>query len=150
METANDEISLDALRNAVLAALEEAGQKCWRTTWKKAEWRCAGGEVTVKVGMSQVLIDIALGAEPKRIIQASLSKAAQRPLKFKMISGGAATVNKTNGSCAAPDEWRWRARPCSERSGRAAHAGKIRRRDSHRDRPERSRMRGRKGTRTEN
>ena len=45
-------------------------------------------KLSVKVGISQVLIDVALGAEPKRIILAALHKAAGRPLKFKMVSGG--------------------------------------------------------------
>jgi len=54
---------------------------------EEGEWLLRGAEVTVKVGMSQVLIDVALGAEPKRIIQAALSQAAERPLKFKMVSG---------------------------------------------------------------
>ena len=35
-----------------------------------AEWSVRGMEVAAKVAMSQVLIDIALGPEPKRIIQA--------------------------------------------------------------------------------
>ncbi len=97
VEPANDEISLDTLRNAVLTALEEAGQHVLAHNLEEGEWLARGGEVTVKVGMSQVLIDVALGAEPKRIIQASLSQAAQRPLKFKMISGTPA-VNKTEAA----------------------------------------------------
>jgi len=76
VEPANDDISLDALRNAVLTALEEAGQQVLAHNLEEGEWLTRGGEVTVKVGMSQVLIDVALGAEPKRIIQASLSQAA--------------------------------------------------------------------------
>ena len=97
VEPANDEISLGALRNAVLTALEEAGQQVLAHNLEEGEWLTRGGEVTVKVGMSQVLIDVALGAEPKRIIQASLSQAAQRALKFKMISGTPA-VNKTEAA----------------------------------------------------
>ncbi|MGA7459554.1 MAG: DNA polymerase III subunit gamma/tau [Candidatus Korobacteraceae bacterium] len=93
-EIANGEISLDALRNAVLTTLEEAGQHVLAHNLEEGEWQVRSGEVTVKVGMSQVLIDVALGAEPKRIIQAALSQTAQQPMKFKMISGTPA-VNKT-------------------------------------------------------
>ncbi len=92
-ETANGEFSLDALRNAVLTALEETGQHVLAHNLEEGEWLVRGAEVTVKVGMSQVLIDVALGAEPKRIIQAALSQAAQQPMKFKMISG-TPVVNK--------------------------------------------------------
>src|SRR5208283_6017699 len=50
--------------------------------------------LSVKVGISQVLIDVALGPEPKRIIQTALSKATERPLKFKMVSGGTQVAAK--------------------------------------------------------
>ena len=43
--------------------------------------------MSVKVGISQVLIDVAMGPEPKRVIQSALNKAAGKPLKFKMVSG---------------------------------------------------------------
>ena len=62
---------------------------------EEGEWSVRGVEVSVKVAMSQVLIDVALGAEPKRIILAALSKLASRPLKFKMMSGAAAAVAKS-------------------------------------------------------
>ena len=81
------EVSIEALRHAVLQALEDAGQHVLAHNLEEGEWSLRGGEASVKVGMSQVLIDVALGAEPKRIIQAALSQAAQRPMKFKMISG---------------------------------------------------------------
>ncbi len=88
------EISADELRNAVLTALEDAGQHVLAHNLEEAEWSVRGGEVAAKVGMSQVLIDVALGPEPKRIIQAALSKAANRPLKFKMVSGMPAVAAK--------------------------------------------------------
>jgi DNA polymerase-3 subunit gamma/tau len=90
------EISCDELRNAVLTALEDAGQHVLAHNLEEGEWSVRGGEVAVKVGMSQVLIDVALGPEPKRIMQAALSKAANRPLKFKMVSGTPAVAAKSD------------------------------------------------------
>jgi len=89
------EVSSDELRNAVLTALEDAGQHVLAHNLEEGEWALRGGEVAVKVGMSQVLIDVALGPEPKRIIQTALTKAANRPLKFKMVSGTPAVAAKT-------------------------------------------------------
>ncbi len=82
------EISPEALRNAVLAALEEAGHEMLAHNLEEGEWSLNGWELSVKVSISQVLIDVALGVEPKRVILAALHKAAGRPLKFKMVSGG--------------------------------------------------------------
>jgi DNA polymerase-3 subunit gamma/tau len=86
-ETSPGEVTIDILRNAVLGALEEAGQHVLAHNLEEGEWALRGVEVAVTVGMSQVLIDVALGPEPKRIITAALGKAGGRPLKFKMVSG---------------------------------------------------------------
>jgi len=93
-ETLEEEITADTARNAILAALEDAGQNMLAHNLEEAEWSVRGLEVSAKVAMSEVLIDIALGPEPKRIIQASLNKLASKPLKFKMASGGVATAAK--------------------------------------------------------
>ncbi len=83
----NSELSAEAARNAVLAALEDAGQQVLAHNLEEGEWSVRGIEVSVKVAISQIMIDVALGPEPKRIIQTALSKAAGRPLRFKMVSG---------------------------------------------------------------
>ncbi len=89
-----DQDSVDALRSAVLAALEDAGQNMLAHNLEAGEWSLRGTELAVKVAMSQVLIDVALGAEPKRIIQSALSTASSRPLKFKMVGGTTAPAAK--------------------------------------------------------
>ena len=102
----SDEISPEVARTAVLAGLEDAGQQVLAHNLEEGEWTVQGNDVSVKVAMSQVLIDVALGAEPKRVIQSALSKAAGRPLKFKMVSGGTPVAAKpaaprpTNGAGA--------------------------------------------------
>jgi DNA polymerase-3 subunit gamma/tau len=88
--------SPDLVRNAVLAALEDAGQQVLAHNLEEGEWSVRGIEVSVKVAMSQVLIDVALGPEPKRIIHSALSRVGSRPLKFKMVSGATAVAAKTS------------------------------------------------------
>jgi len=88
------EISPDLVRNAVLTALEESGNEMLAHNLEEGEWSVRGFEVSVRVAISQVLIDVALGPEPKRVIQTALSKATGRPLKFKMVSGGTPVTAK--------------------------------------------------------
>ena len=104
--------SIDALRAAVLGALEDAGQNMLAHNLEAGGWSLHGSEVAVKVAMSQVLIDVALGAEPKRIIQAALGRCPGAPLKFKMVGGATATAAKPE----AP------ARPASGANGSSARA----------------------------
>jgi len=90
----DDEISPDLVRNAVLTALEESGNEMLAHNLEEGEWSVRGFEVSVKVAISQVLIDVALGPEPKRVIQTALNKATGRPLKFKLVSGAAPAAAK--------------------------------------------------------
>ena len=97
-ESANDELSLDGARDSVLAALNDAGHAVLAHNLEEGEWSLSGPEVSVKVAISQVLIDVALGPEPRRIIQTALGKAAGRPLKFKMVSGAAPAAAKPSAA----------------------------------------------------
>ena len=97
---ASQGIAVDTVRDAVLAGLEDAGQNMLAHNLEEAEWSLHGVEVSAKVAMSQVLIDIALGPEPKKTIQAALNKVSSKPLKFKMVSGGAATATKPAANSA--------------------------------------------------
>src|SRR5271165_5448483 len=93
-QTSSDEASPELVRNAVLAALEDAGHEMLAHNLEEGEWSLSGTEVSVKVAISQVLIDVALGPGPKRIIQNALGNAAGRPLKFKMVSGATPVAAK--------------------------------------------------------
>ena len=84
----------DLVRSAVLTALEESGNEMLAHNLEEGEWSVRGLEVSVKVAISQVLIDVALGPEPKAVIQTALSKATGRPLKFKMMSGASPAAAK--------------------------------------------------------
>ena len=74
-QPSNGEISAEVVRNAVLAALEDSGQEMLAHSLEEGEWSLNGSEIAVKVAISQVLIDVALGPEPKRVIQTALGKA---------------------------------------------------------------------------
>ncbi len=89
------EVSLDVLRGAVLDALESSGQQMLAHNLEQGEWAMRGAEVTVKVGLSQIMIDVALGDAPKRVIQSAMAKATGKPLRFKMESGGAGFTAKS-------------------------------------------------------
>jgi DNA polymerase-3 subunit gamma/tau len=90
----NSEFSVEAAREVVLTALEDAGQNMLAHNLEEAEWSLRGIEVCVTVAMSQVLIDVALGPEPKRVIQAALNRATGRSMKFKMVSGNVQVASK--------------------------------------------------------
>ena len=96
------EVTPELARNAVLAALEDADQQMLAHNLESGEWSVRGIEVSVKVAMSQVMVDVALGDGPKRIVHEALTQATGRPLKFKMVSGGSQFAPKAAPSAARP------------------------------------------------
>jgi DNA polymerase III subunit gamma/tau len=96
------EMTPELARNAVLTALEDANQQMLAHNLELGEWSVRGIEVSVKVAMSQIMVDVALGDGPKRIVHDALTKAAGRPLKFKMVSGGAQFAPKAPLPSARP------------------------------------------------
>jgi DNA polymerase-3 subunit gamma/tau len=96
------EVTPDLARRAVLGALEDVGQNMLAHNLELGEWSVRGLEVSVKVAMSQVMVDVALGDGPKRIVHDALAKATGQPMKFKMVSGGAEFVAKPAAPSARP------------------------------------------------
>ncbi len=94
------DVNTEALRVAVLRALEDANQQMLAHNLESGEWSLRGNEITVKVAMSQVMCDVALGDAPRRIVTDALTKASGRPMKVKMVSGGAQFAPKVATSAA--------------------------------------------------
>jgi DNA polymerase-3 subunit gamma/tau len=82
------ETSMESLREGVLTALENAGQQVLAHNLEQGEWSMRGMEISVKVAMSQAMVDFALGEGPKKVINKALGESG-KPWKFKMVSGGA-------------------------------------------------------------
>ena len=96
------DVSIDALRNAVLLALEDGNQQMLAHNLESGEWTLRGIEVSVRVAISQVMCDVAYGEAPKRIVGAALGKVAGKPMKFRMVSGGAQFAAKPGTSPPRP------------------------------------------------
>jgi DNA polymerase III subunit gamma/tau len=78
------------LRNVVLNAL--AGQPMLIAMLEAGEWRLDGGDLSVKVAASQVVIDMSVSAEAKRTAGAAASGAVGRPVKLRVVPGGTASA----------------------------------------------------------
>ena len=77
-------------RGTVLNALASAGQRMLSTMLETGEWQVEGNELIIKVASSATVIDMALGADAKRLIIATASGALGRRVKLRVISGGVA------------------------------------------------------------
>jgi DNA polymerase-3 subunit gamma/tau len=100
------DISVGAIRDAVLNELENAGQNVLVHTLETGAWSLNGNEVCVKVALSPAMIDLSMGPEVKKLVTASVGKATGRPMKFSLVGGADPTtpakpaVRVTSGTSA--------------------------------------------------
>ena len=91
----------DHLRGAVVSALENGGHRTLAYMLDAGEWSLQGNELTVKVAAAPAVLDMAFGAEAKKIANTAATGAAGRPLKVMLVGGGA-NSNSSKPRTAAP------------------------------------------------
>jgi DNA polymerase-3 subunit gamma/tau len=83
----DENVSIPAIRDAVLNELETAGQNVLVHTLETGVWSHNGNEITVKVALSPAMIDLSMGPEVKKMVTAAVHRVAGRPLKFTLVGG---------------------------------------------------------------
>lgn len=76
------------IRDLVLNALADAGQRMLLSLLEPGEWQLDGSELVIKVAASAAVIEMSLGSDAKRLIIAALSGALGRPAKLRVLPGG--------------------------------------------------------------
>jgi len=82
-----------AILGHVLTELEKAGHKMLASTLESGSVSLQGNELTVTISRPASVIDLMMGAEPKRLANAAASAVSGRQLKVNVVSGVPATVN---------------------------------------------------------
>ena len=86
------------LMGKVLSELENGGHKMLASTLESGSLELKSGELIVNVQQSAAVMDMMMGAEPRRIANNAASAAAGRPLKVTVIGG----APPRNGNGAQP------------------------------------------------
>jgi DNA polymerase-3 subunit gamma/tau len=77
----------------VLAELEKAGHKMLASTLESGSVTLKGNELLVSLAQTAAVIDLMMGAEPRRLANAAASVAMGRPAKVNVVSGVPAATN---------------------------------------------------------
>ncbi len=86
------EVSIDAVREAVLNALEAAGSRMLVQSLEEGEWNIDGIQLIVKAALSEKLIEMTVGPEQKKTANAAATKTAGRTLRLTVVSGTPSVV----------------------------------------------------------
>jgi len=81
------EVSIDAVREAVLNALESAGSRMLVHSLEEGDWNIDGIQLIVKADLSDKLIEMTVGLEQKKIANAAATNVAGRTLRLTVVSG---------------------------------------------------------------
>jgi DNA polymerase-3 subunit gamma/tau len=81
--------NIEDVRNIVLEAIANGGQRMLASMLEIGEWTVEGNELIIKVAASATIIDMSLGADARRLIIAKASEVMGRPLRLRIIPGAA-------------------------------------------------------------
>jgi DNA polymerase III subunit gamma/tau len=98
---------IDKLKSAVLQALSDGNQRILVSMLEAGEWSVQSSEVIIKVGESQNVVDMTMGAEARRLAIASASGVLGRPVRVRIIPGASPAPqngkeDQRNGAAARP------------------------------------------------
>ena len=81
--------NIEDVRNIVLEALANGGQRMLASMLEIGEWTVEGNELVIKVAASATIIDMSLGADAKRLVIAKASEVMGRSLRLRIVPGAA-------------------------------------------------------------
>jgi DNA polymerase-3 subunit gamma/tau len=92
-------VSGDELRDSMLGDLEST-QRSLAVFLETGEWKFGDGEIVVLVAKSDKVIDMTLGADGQRTLNALATRLAGKPTRIRVLPGG--NGNGQSGAVAAP------------------------------------------------
>jgi DNA polymerase III subunit gamma/tau len=96
-----------ALRDAVVNAITNTGQRMLASMLDSGEWKLEGNELVIKVAASPTVLDMSFSAEAKRLIIAAASGVLGKPARLKVLPGS--TVQPTRSTMGSNGSSRGRA-----------------------------------------
>ncbi|MGC2211279.1 MAG: DNA polymerase III subunit gamma/tau [Candidatus Korobacteraceae bacterium] len=89
-EATGTPLDVDAIREAVLQAMESGGSQMLVHALEEGEWSAEGNLVSVQVGMSEAMIGVSYTREQEKLSNQAAGKAAGRPVKVRLVGGTSA------------------------------------------------------------
>jgi DNA polymerase-3 subunit gamma/tau len=82
-------LDVDAIREAVLQAMETGGSQMLVHALEEGRWSGEGNKVSIQVEMSEGMIELSYTREQEKLSNQAASRAAGRAVKVRLVSGGA-------------------------------------------------------------
>jgi hypothetical protein len=86
-ERASTPLDVNAIREAVLEAMESGGSQMLVHALEEGDWSAEGNVVSVQVGMSEAMIGVSYTREQEKLSCQAASKVAGRAVKVRLVGG---------------------------------------------------------------
>jgi DNA polymerase-3 subunit gamma/tau len=106
--------SVDALREHVLNALENADQKTIPAMLEAGDWKVQGNEVLIQVSASPTVVELTINNDAQRMLNQFASAGAGRAMKVKVIGGAALVAAKPQARMSSGNATSARARAAQD------------------------------------
>jgi hypothetical protein len=110
LESSSAALDVDAIRGAVLVAMQAGGSQLLVNALEEGNWTGAGNVVSIAVDMSESMIELSYTKEQEKFSDQAASRVAGQKVKVRLVGGGPASSA---------------AKPRSSRGGPSAASGSI-------------------------
>jgi len=90
VEISNADLDVDAIREAVLRAMETGGSQMLVHALEEGHWTAEGNLVSVQVGMSDGMIELSYTKEQEKLSIQAATEVAGRTVKVRLVGGSTA------------------------------------------------------------
>jgi DNA polymerase-3 subunit gamma/tau len=85
-------LDVDAIREAVLQAMETGGSQMLVHALEEGDWSADGNLVSIQVGMSDAMIELSYTREQEKLSGQAASRVAARAVRVRLVGGGTVTA----------------------------------------------------------
>jgi DNA polymerase-3 subunit gamma/tau len=82
------DVSIESLRSALVGVLEAQGQDTAAGLLAAGEWKLEGNQISLRVALSEKVIDLSLSVEARRLLTQEASRLCGRAMKLTVSGGG--------------------------------------------------------------
>src|SRR5205807_2795627 len=83
-----EEVSVETLRSVLVGVLEAQGQDTAADLLSRGEWNLNGNQVSLRLPLSEKVIDFSLSADARRLLAQEASRLCGRTMKLNVSGGG--------------------------------------------------------------
>jgi|GEM_PF-214140 DNA polymerase-3 subunit gamma/tau len=105
LESPGTALNIDAIREAVLQAMEKGGSQMLVQALEEGHWAGEGNQVSVQVSMSSGMIELSYTRDQEKLSNQAASGVAGHPVKVRLVGGATTTAeakprqsNSTSGA----------------------------------------------------